>query len=107
MPGIMAGLRKCEADLAIYMDIDLQDPPELISEMVNCWLHENCDVVFTTRKSRPENLFMKILTRIGYRILKYSSEINITKDSGDFRLISRRVINEYVKFNELNPFFDS
>ena len=105
MPGIMAGLRKCETDAAIYMDIDLQDPPELISEMVNCWLHENCDVVFTTRKSRPENLFMKILTRIGYRILKYSSEINITKDSGDFRLISRRVINEYVKFNELNPFF--
>lgn len=105
MSGIMAGLRKCEGDAAVYIDIDLQDPPELISEMVKHWLHENCDVVFTTRKSRPENFFMKILTKVGYRILKYSSEINITKDSGDFRLISRRVINEYVKFNELNPFF--
>ena len=105
MPGIMAGLRKCESDAAIYMDIDLQDPPEVIREMINYWLHENCDVVFTTRKSRPESFFMKIITNVGYKILKYSSEINITKNSGDFRLISRRVINEYVKFNELNPFF--
>ena len=105
MPGIMAGLRLCEGDAAIYIDIDLQDPPEIISEMVYYWLKEKYDVVFTTRKSRRESLFMRILTKIGYRILKYSSEIDISKDSGDFRLISRRVIDEYVKLNELNPFF--
>ena len=105
MPGIMAGLRKCTGDAAVYIDIDLQDPPELINEMVKYWLNDNCEVVFTTRKSKQENLFMKVLSKVGYIILKYSSDINITKDSGDFRLISRRVINEYVKFNELNPFF--
>jgi glycosyltransferase involved in cell wall biosynthesis len=105
MAGIMAGLRNCSGDAAVYIDIDLQDPPELIHEMVKHWLNDNCDVVFTTRKSRPENFFMKTLTKIGYSILKQTTDINITKDSGDFRLVSRRVINEYVKFNELNPFF--
>ena len=105
MPGIMAGLRKCTGDAAIYIDIDLQDPPSVIQEMVNFWINENYDVVFTTRKSRSENYFMKLLSSIGYLILKKTSNIEIIRDSGDFRLISRRVINEYVKFKEINPFF--
>ena len=80
MAGIMAGLRNCSGDAAVYIDIDLQDPPELIHEMVKHWLNDNCDVVFTTRKSRPENFFMKTLTKIGYSILKQTTDINITKD---------------------------
>ncbi len=105
MPGIMAGLKCCTGDAAIYIDIDLQDPPELIKEMVNCWIKENYDVVFTTREKRKDSFLMGILNKIGYSILEKTTYINITKDSGDFRLINRKVINEYVKFRELNPFF--
>ena len=105
MPGIMAGLKNCDGDAAIYIDIDLQDPPELIKEMVHHWINEKYDVVFTTRKKSKDSFLMSILNKIGYSVLKRTSYINLTKNSGDFRLISRRVINEYVKFNELNPFF--
>jgi len=105
MPGIMAGLKNCRGDAAIYIDIDLQDPPSVISKMITLWIEDNCDVIFTTRIDRQEGFLMKILNKIGYFVLKKTSFINISKDSGDFRLISRRVINEYVKFNEINPFF--
>jgi glycosyltransferase involved in cell wall biosynthesis len=105
MAGIMAGLKNCNGDAAIYLDIDLQDPPELIKEMVNSWLNENYDVVFTTRKKREQQWFMKFITKIGYKILEKTSYINMAKDSGDFRLINRKVIDQYINFKEINPFF--
>ena len=105
MAGIMAGLKNCIGDAAIYLDIDLQDPPDLIKEMVHSWVNENYDVVFTTRKKREQQWFMKFITKIGYKILEKTSYINMAKDSGDFRLISRKVIDQYVGFKEINPFF--
>ena len=105
MPGIMAGLKHCQSDAAIYTDIDLQDPPEVMREMINYWVNENYEVIFTTRKNAQLSLPMKILSSIGYTILEKTSYINITKNSGDFRLIGKKVINEYVKFREINPFF--
>lgn len=105
MPGIMAGVKNCSGDAAIYIDIDLQDPPSIISKMIHLWIENNYDVIFTTRIKRQDNFFMKILSKIGYYILEKTAYINVAKDSGDFRLISKRVINEYVKFNEINPFF--
>ena len=105
MAGIMAGLKNCRGDAAVYLDIDLQDPPELIKTMVHAWLNENYDVVFTTRKKRVQNWFMKFLTKTGYKILEKTSYINMAKDSGDFRLIDRKVIDQYINFKEINPFF--
>ena len=105
MAGIMAGLKNCIGDAAIYLDIDLQDPPDLIKEMVHSWVNENYDVVFTTRKRTEQQWFMKFITKIGYKILEKTSYINMAKDSGDFRLISRKVIDQYVGFKEINPFF--
>jgi len=105
MAGIMAGLKNCKGDAAVYLDIDLQDPPELIKTMVHAWLNENYDVVFTTRKKRVQNWFMKFLTKTGYKILEKTSYINMAKDSGDFRLIDRKVIDQYINFKEINPFF--
>ena len=105
MAGIMAGLKNCKGDAAIYLDIDLQDPPELIKSMVHAWINENYDVVFTTRKKREQNWFMKLLTKTGYKILEKTSYINMAKDSGDFRLIDRKVIDQYINFKEINPFF--
>jgi len=105
MPGIMAGLRQCTGDAAIYLDIDLQDPPDKIKEMVHYWINEGYDVVYTTSTSREDSFFMRIISSIGYKILKKTTYIGMSINSGDFRLISRRVINEYKKFNELDPFF--
>ena len=106
MPGIMAGLRNCTGDAALYMDIDLQDPPSLIPKMTDAWLKENFDVVFTTRKARHgESISKKIISKIGYKILKKTTYINMEPDSGDFKLISRRVIDEMIKFKEINPFY--
>lgn len=106
MESIMAGIRFSSGDALINIDIDLQDPPSLISKMVSYWRDENYDVVFTTRTGRKgESVLKKIVSSIGYRILKRFSNIPIEKDSGDFRLISKRVIEEYKKFSEVYPFF--
>jgi polyisoprenyl-phosphate glycosyltransferase len=106
MESIMAGVQLSTGDALVNLDIDLQDPPSLISEMVKFWREDGYDVVFTTRTERQgESVIKKIVSSMGYKILKKFSNISIEKDSGDFRLISRRVINEYKKFREVYPFF--
>lgn len=106
MESIMAGLKMSTGDALVNLDIDLQDPPSLIKDMVKFWREDNYDVVYTTRTKRSgEPLIKRFISSIGYKILKKFTNIPIEKDSGDFRLISRRVINEYKKFNEVYPFF--
>ena len=105
LPGVMAGFRHATGDAAIYLDIDLQDPPELIHEMINYWLNDNYDVVYTTRKKTSGNNFLvKIISKVGYFILSKTSNIHVDVNTGDFKLITRKVINEYIKFNEIDPF---
>jgi glycosyltransferase involved in cell wall biosynthesis len=107
MPCIFAGIHEARGDALIYMDADLQDPPELIPEMIDAWLsEEGVDSVYTTRRRRDGESFIKLwITNVGYRILKYTSNINIAVNSGDYRLISRRVVDELKKFKEKKPFF--
>lgn len=106
MESIMAGIKFASGDALVNIDIDLQDPPSLLSEMVKYWREDNYEVVFTTRtKRKGESFTKKIISSIGYKILKKFTNIPIEKDSGDFRLISRRVIEEYKKFSEVYPFF--
>ena len=91
MESIMAGIKMSSGDALVNLDIDLQDPPSLINKMVKFWREENYDVVFTTRTGREgESLIKKIISSIGYKILKRFTNIPIEKDSGDFRLISKR-----------------
>ena len=105
LPGVMAGFRHSTGDAAIYLDIDLQDPPEIIHEMINYWINENYDVVYTTRrKTSGNNFFVKMLSKVGYFILSKTSNIHVNVNTGDFKLITRKVINEYIKFNEIDPF---
>lgn len=105
-PCVMAGLKYATGDLAVYMDSDLQDPPELISKMLEAWNQgENVDVVHTVRTSRAGEPFLKLqLTKLGYWILGKLSDINLTAEAGDFKLLSRRVINHLNQLNEYNPF---
>ncbi len=106
MESIMAGVKAASGDALINIDIDLQDPPRLIPQMVKYWIEDEYDVVYTTRtKRKGETILKKVISNIGYRILKLFTYVEIQRDSGDFRLISRRVINEYVKFGENLPFF--
>ena len=96
MESIMAGIRMSSGDAVINIDIDLQDPPSLIPEMIKCWQEDGSEVVMTTRlKRQGESYFKKMISVIGYKILKIFSSIPIEENSGDFRLISRRVIYEY------------
>lgn len=106
MESIMAGIKMSSGDAVINIDVDLQDPPALIPKMVKEWRENGSDVVFTTRTKRlGESTIKKIISSAGYKILRHASNIAVTEDSGDFRLISKRVINEYKKFSEVYPFF--
>ncbi len=103
---VIAGLRHAKGDVVIYMDADLQDPPELIPTLIETWRADlEVEVVYTTRRTRAgESSFKLLLTRLGYRILHTVSDIELVPNSGDFKLLSRRVVNELLKLNEQKPF---
>lgn len=90
---ISAGLAETSAsDAVLLMDGDLQDPPELITSFYEHY-KQGYDVVFAIRKNRKENFFKKICYVVFYRIMKSISNIEMPLDSGDFSLMSRRVVN--------------
>ncbi len=101
---ITCGLDNTNGDVAIIMDADLQDPPELIPEMLKKW-RDGFDVVYTVRRVRiGENRFKLISANLFYQIINILSSTKIPKNVGDFRLISKRVIEtlrttrEYQRF---------
>ncbi|MBU0672167.1 MAG: glycosyltransferase family 2 protein [Candidatus Margulisbacteria bacterium] len=105
-PCVLAGLEYSSGDAVIYMDADLQDPPEVIPEMVKLWQAEpDIDVIHTKRLSRAgESQFKLWLTRLGYAILRRVSNVSIEPEVGDFKLLSRRVVDQLVKLREKRPF---
>ncbi len=104
-PCVMAGLAHAHGDAAVYMDADLQDPPELIPEMLKAMREQNADVVHTVRRSRQgESAFKLYITKIGYRVLNRYSNVPIPQEAGDFKLLSRRVIDNLLLLKEINPF---
>ncbi|MFH0879116.1 MAG: glycosyltransferase family 2 protein [Lentisphaerota bacterium] len=103
-PCVLAGFHHARGDAVVYMDCDLQDPPELIPTLIQKW-QEGADVVHTTRtRRRGENHFKLWLTRQAYRMINFVSDIEILSETGDFKLISRRALNEILKMNEFDPF---
>lgn len=91
---ITAGLDAAQGDAVVFIDADLQDPPELIETMVGSWREGN-DVVYARRISRKGETKMKLLTAAAfYRTLRSLTNIDIPADVGDFRLISKRVADE-------------
>ena len=103
-PCALAGFRFATGDAVVILDADLQDPPELIPTLLLEY-EKGADVVYTTRLSRAGESPLKLwITGIAYRILRFSSNINLPVDSGDFKLMSKRVIRELLKLNEYDPF---
>lgn len=105
-PCVMAGLTYSKGDAVIYMDADLQDPPELIPEMLRAWRHgEGVEVVHTVRRSRRgESALKMFITKIGYYVLNRYCTVPIPQEAGDFKLLSRKVVNHLVRLPEHNPF---
>ncbi len=90
---LSAGLNEVEAEQAVFIiDADLQDPPELLDEFMS-YREKGYDVVYAVRENRKENLFKRAAYRAFYRIMDKMSYIKIPIDSGDFSLISRRVVD--------------
>jgi polyisoprenyl-phosphate glycosyltransferase len=103
-PCVLAGFAHTSGEAVIYLDADLQDPPELIPQMIEEW-RKGCDVVNTTRLVRHGETRIKMaITKLGYHILHALSDTNIPMNTGDYKLLSRRVVNELLKLNEYDPF---
>ena len=97
---MIAGLDYATGDCAIFMDADLQDPPELIPELVKYW-EQGYDDVYAKRRSRKGETWLKKFTsKMYYKILQKTTKIEIQKDTGDFRLVDKRCVNALKKLRE-------
>lgn len=97
---MIAGLDYSKGDAVIIIDADLQDPPELIPEMIKYW-EKGYDDVYAKRRSRKGESFLKKFTsKMYYRVLQSFTKIDIGKDAGDFRLLDRRCVEALKKMRE-------
>ncbi len=101
---ITAGLKYATGDAIVIMDCDMQDPPELIPDMIKLWEAGN-DVIYAKRKIRKgENRFKLYTSKMFYRLLNGISEIKIPEDTGDFRLADRKIIDVINELPEHNKY---
>lgn len=97
---MIAGLDYVDSDAVIFMDADLQDPPELIGDFIKYW-EQGYDDIYAKRKSRKGETFLKKFTsKMYYKVLQKLAGMEIQKDTGDFRLIDRRCVNALKKLRE-------
>ena len=100
----LAGILHCRGAACVVIDVDLQDPPELIAELHAKW-QEGHEVVLAQRRSRKRETWMKrLVAHLGYRLIQRAAEVPIPPDTGDFRLVTRRVIEELRRLPEHNGF---
>src|SRR6266481_3938471 len=100
----LAGLQYSSGEAVVVIDVDLQDPPELIIQMVEKW-REGYEVVYAQRRTREgETWLKKVVSEIGYKAINRIAEVEIPKNTGDFRLMSRRVVNEINRLKECHGF---
>jgi glycosyltransferase involved in cell wall biosynthesis len=99
-----AGMAAASGDAVVIMDADLQDPPEVIAQLIDKW-RAGADVVHTVRTRRHgESPLKMVLTRLAYRIIHMGSSIELPVDAGDFKLLSRAALNHVLAFNESDPY---
>ena len=103
-PASTAGLDAATGDVAVLMDADLQDPPELIGEMLARWRDGNRIVYATRRQRAGESWFKRSTSWLFYRLLRAVAEVDIPMDTGDFRLVDARVIDALRRMRETDRF---
>ena len=100
----LAGMEYSRGDAVIVMDVDMQDPPELVGQMVAKW-REGYDVVLPQRTRRTGEPFIKrLVAETGYKVINKIADVRIPPNTGDFRLMARRVVNEVVHLKESHGF---
>jgi dolichol-phosphate mannosyltransferase len=100
----MAGITLSRGAATVVIDVDLQDPPELIVDM-HAKLQEGFDVVYAKRRSRKgETVVKRVISYVGYSVINRLSEVTIPRNTGDFRIMSRRVCDELSRLNEGHGF---
>lgn len=100
----LGGLYYSKGGAVVVMDVDLQDPPELIPQMY-AKFREGYDVVYAQRRSREgETLFKRVTAALGYKLINRIAEVEIPPNTGDFRLMSRRAVDEVNKLKESHGF---
>jgi glycosyltransferase involved in cell wall biosynthesis len=100
----IAGLQAASGDAVVVIDCDLQDPPELIPKLVERW-NTGDDVVYAQRRTRAgETIPKRIVSAVGYRVIKRIADVDIPPNTGDFRLMSRRVVDNVVSLKESHGF---
>ncbi|MHA3661965.1 glycosyltransferase family 2 protein [Yersinia enterocolitica] len=100
----MAGILSCIGETCVVIDVDLQDQPELIEPMYSK-LQEGYEVVCAKRRSRKgETLIKRIIAHLGYGLINKLSDVEILRNTGDFRIMTRRVIEELRRLNECHGF---
>jgi dolichol-phosphate mannosyltransferase len=104
-PAVSAGMRYCQGDLAAIIDADLQDPPQVIPEMIKAMRAANANSVYGVRKKRQgETLFKLVTARIFYRLLNSLAESHFPTNTGDFRVVDRKIINAFNGLSENNKY---
>lgn len=103
-PCVLAGFAQASGDAVVYMDADLQDPPEIVPEMVERF-RAGADVVHTTRTHRDGEGPLKMwVTKEAYRIINQFSDIHLPENTGDFKLLSAKVVREILNLKEYDPY---
>ena len=101
---VTAGIDKANGDVVVVIDADLQDPPEVIPEMIRLW-NEGYQVVYGQRKERKGETWFKLVTaKYFYRFLNKITDVDIPLDTGDFRLMDRQVVDVFKNMPERNRF---
>jgi dolichol-phosphate mannosyltransferase len=100
----LAGLAMTSGDAVVYLDTDLQDPPEVIPSLLAHW-RAGADVVHTVRTRRRGENFLKMwATGVAYRIIQFGSMLKLPVDAGDFKLLSRTAVRHLLRLRESDPY---
>ena len=103
-PCVLAGFNHAKGDCVVYMDSDLQDPPELLDKLINKY-ENGADVVHTVRTERLGETKIKLfLTKIAYKLINFLSDINLPSEAGDFKLISKKALSKILDQKESRPY---
>ncbi len=103
-PCVLAGFKHAKGDCVVYMDSDLQDPPEILGKLIKEY-EMGAEIVHTVRTKRlGESKIKLIVTKIAYKIINFLSDINLPTEAGDFKLISKKALTKILEQREFRPY---